>query len=65
MPTASPNRQKLWSYADLMALRIVYRLRHPKSGRVGEVPASPSQAVARYSKVHNRSGLSLRCNGIS
>ena len=32
IPTVSPNKQKLWSYADLMALRIVYWLRHPKPG---------------------------------
>ena len=29
-PSVSPTRVKLWSYADLMALRIVYWLRHPK-----------------------------------
>lgn len=27
-PSVSPTRIKLWSYADLMALRIVYWLRH-------------------------------------
>ena len=45
IPTVSPSRQKLWSYADLMALRIVYWLRHPKQGKVGDVPASPMSQV--------------------
>ena len=45
IPTVSPSRQKLWSYADLMALRIVYWLRHPKQGRMDEVPASPMSQV--------------------
>lgn len=45
VPSVSPSRQKLWSYADLMALRIVYWLRHPKSGQAKEVPASPISQV--------------------
>jgi DNA-binding transcriptional MerR regulator/uncharacterized protein (DUF433 family) len=45
IPTVSPSRQKLWSYADLMALRIVYWLRHPKQGKVDKVPASPMPQV--------------------
>ena len=44
-PSVSPTRIKLWSYADLMALRIVYWLRHPKTGHSGEVPASPMSNV--------------------
>lgn len=45
VPTVSPTKQKLWSYADLMALRIVYWLRHPKSRQAAEVPASPMPQV--------------------
>lgn len=44
-PSVSPIRVKLWSYADLMALRILYWLRHPKSKSGGEVPASPMTRV--------------------
>ena len=44
-PSVSPTRVKLWSYADLMALRIVYWLRHPKTGHSGEVPASQMPSV--------------------
>ena len=44
-PSVSPTRIKLWSYADLMALRIVYWLRHPKKGSGLEVAASPMARV--------------------
>lgn len=44
-PSVSPTRIKLWSYADLMALRIVYWLRHPKAGHLGKVPGSPMPKV--------------------
>ena len=30
VPTISSTRTMFWSYADLLALRIVYWLRHPK-----------------------------------
>lgn len=45
VPSVSAEREKLWSYADLMALRIVYWLRHPK--RDAAVPASPMPEVRR------------------
>lgn len=44
-PSVSQQRVKLWSYADLMALRITYWLRQPKGG--GEVPATPMPEVRR------------------
>lgn len=47
VPSLSQERPKLWSYADLMALRIVYWLRHPKSGEDSRVPASPMSQVRR------------------
>lgn len=43
VPSVSPVREMLWSYADLMALRIVSWLRHPKE----VVPASPMPEVRR------------------
>ena len=46
-PSVSPVRQKLWSYADLMALRIVSWLRHPKDAPEGILPASPMPEVRR------------------
>jgi uncharacterized protein (DUF433 family) len=42
VPSVSPTREKLWSYADLMALRIVSWLRHEKPA---ELPASPMSRV--------------------
>lgn len=45
-PSISQERTKLWSYADLMALRIIYWLRHRKIDADGiEVPASPMSEV--------------------
>lgn len=45
MPSISPEREKLWSYADLMALRIVSWLRHPKGPVKDQRPASAMRAV--------------------
>ena len=46
IPSVSPERRKLWSYPDLMGLRIIYWLRHAKTGRDGqEVPASTMPMV--------------------
>jgi len=36
-PSISTERTKLWSYGDLMGLRLVYWLRHPKPTAAGEV----------------------------
>jgi len=48
IPSVSARRVKLWSYADLMALRTIQWLRHPKEGgRGGEVPASSMPAVRK------------------
>lgn len=59
VPSVSPTRQKLWSYADLMALRIVYWLRHPKSGRAREVPASPMSQVREALEELEKRGLDI------
>ena len=47
VPTISPEKPKRWSYADLMALRLVYWLRHPKSQHPRPIPASPMNEVRR------------------
>lgn len=59
VPTVSPTRQKLWSYADLMALRIVYWLRHPKRGRAGMVRASPMPQVREALEELESRGLDI------
>lgn len=46
VPSVSPEQLKLWSYPDLMGLRIIYWLRHTKTGHDGqEVPASTMPMV--------------------
>lgn len=46
-PSVSPAKPKRWSYADLIGLRIVYWLRHPKPHESEAVPASPMNDVRR------------------
>lgn len=45
-PSLSPSRVKLWSYSDLLSLRTIYWLRHPKPGPEGEdIPATSMSKV--------------------
>lgn len=51
VPSISPERIKLWSYADLMALRTIYWLRQSKKSPEGrDVPKSTMPAVRRALK---------------
>lgn len=59
VPSVSQVRQKLWSYADLMALRIVHWLRHPKENDTGEVAASPMAEVRRALQQLDAEGLDI------
>lgn len=46
VPSVSPTRVKLWSYTDLMGLRAIYWLRHPKPTVDGEeIPPTPMSVV--------------------
>lgn len=47
VPSISPERVKLWSYADLMGLRIIHWLRREKEVDDGPVPRSTMSAVKR------------------
>ena len=47
MPSVSPTRIKLWSYTDLMGLRAIYWLRHPKPTRDGEEIRPTPMSVVR------------------
>jgi uncharacterized protein (DUF433 family) len=48
VPSVSQTRVMLWSYADLMQLRIIHWLRQPKVGKdEREIPASTLNAVRR------------------
>jgi uncharacterized protein (DUF433 family)/DNA-binding transcriptional MerR regulator len=59
VPSVSPVREKLWSYADLMALRIVSWLRHPKAAGEDGLPASPMGEVRQALAALERRGLDL------
>jgi uncharacterized protein (DUF433 family) len=48
IPSVSPERLKLWSYGDLMALRTIYWLRQTKQDPSGrEVPRTAMNAIRR------------------
>jgi uncharacterized protein (DUF433 family) len=55
VPSVSLERERLWSYADLMALRIVSWLRRPKAA----APASPMPRVRRALQRIEDEGLDL------
>ncbi|MPZ60273.1 MAG: DUF433 domain-containing protein [Propionibacteriales bacterium] len=60
VPSVSPVQEKLWSYSDLMCLRIVSWLRHPKAAPHGaELPANPMSQVRRALVLLERRGLDL------
>jgi uncharacterized protein (DUF433 family)/DNA-binding transcriptional MerR regulator len=63
VPSVSPVREKLWSYADLMALRIVTWLRHPKPEGDRRLPASPMRQVRTALAELDRRGLDLWSDG--
>ncbi|MGE3138157.1 MAG: MerR family transcriptional regulator [Thermoleophilia bacterium] len=47
-PSVSPDRVKLWSYTDLVALRFIYWLRQPKRGGASaDIPATSMPAVRK------------------
>ena len=59
VPSVSQTREKLWSYADLMALRIAYWLRHPKDAGDDALPASPMSEVRRAIATLDEQSLDL------
>ena len=58
-PSVSPARAKLWSYADLMGLRVVYWLQHPNQGQNKEIAASPMSQVRRALDEMESRGLDI------
>jgi uncharacterized protein (DUF433 family) len=59
VPTVSRARPMLWSYANLMELRIVYWLRHRKSAGDRDVPASPMAEVREALELLELQGVDL------
>jgi uncharacterized protein (DUF433 family) len=62
VPSVSPTREKLWSYADLMGLRVVSWLRHAKPG---QLPASPMPEVRKALALLAEQGLEMWDPGAS
>lgn len=56
VPSVSPVKEMLWSYADLMALRVVSWLRHPKGDDHG---VSPMREVRRALRELDRRRLDI------
>jgi len=59
VPSISPEKPKLWSYADLIGLRVVYWLRHPKGGQAITIPPSPMNEVKRALRELDDLGLDV------
>ena len=60
IPSVSPIKIKLWSYTDLMGLRAMYWLRHPKPTPDGdEIPPTPMSVVREALAVLDEIDLDL------
>ena len=60
VPSVSATKLMLWSYADLMGMRVIYWLRQRKTTKLGvEVPGTSMPAVRRALKELRRLELSL------
>jgi hypothetical protein len=60
IPSVSPERVKLWSYGDLMALRTIYWLRQTKRDQSGrEVPRTAMKAIRRARRSSSTSGARM------
>jgi len=60
VPSVSATRVMLWSYADLMGLRVIYWLRQRKTTQLGvEIPRTSMPAVRRALKELRTLELSL------
>jgi uncharacterized protein (DUF433 family) len=60
VPSVSATKVMLWSYADLMGLRVIYWLRQRKTTKLGvEVPRTSMPAVRRALKELRAFNLSL------
>jgi uncharacterized protein (DUF433 family) len=60
VPRVSATKIMLWSYADLMGLRVIYWLRQRKTTELGvEIPRTSMRAVRRALSALNKLELSL------
>jgi Protein of unknown function (DUF433). len=65
VPSVSQEREMLWSYADLIALRVVQWLRHPKQSAGADLGASPMSEVRRALDRLDSAGLDIWDPGVS
>lgn len=65
VPSISREKEMLWSYADLMGLRIVHWLRHPKGPADEQRPATAMTRVRAALAELSRRGLDLWDGGRS
>lgn len=47
LPSVSPVKERLWSYADLLTLRVISWLRHPKPQGDGQVVGRASMSAVK------------------
>lgn len=60
VPSVSPVKERLWSYADLLTLRVISWLRHPKPVDAGQVIArAPMPAVKAALELAASQGVDL------
>jgi uncharacterized protein (DUF433 family) len=60
IPSISPVKERLWSYSDLLTLRVISWLRHPKEVDDGEIVArAPMSAVRAALEVASSHGVDL------
>lgn len=59
VPSISPSREMLWSYADLMGIRVIDWLRHGKGALGAGVPPSSMPEVRRALEQLEEQGIRL------
>lgn len=60
VPSVSAKRVKLWSYTDLMALRIIYWLRQQKTSEAGlDIPRTSMASIRRDPRAETLEGERL------
>src|SRR5438874_1717444 len=60
VPNVSPKKVMLWSYGDLMGLRVIYWLRRRKTDSFGvDIPSTSMDAIRRALKELQEADLPL------
>lgn len=59
VPSVSPVKERLWSYADLIAIRMVSWLRREKRHESARIPSTPMSSVRRAFAQLKEEGLDI------